>query len=255
MRRLIIAGNWKMYKNISGAIELANGLSRELHNLDSLDIVLCPAFTALSSVFDIIADSNIQLGAQDVYWQDQGAFTGEVSSQMLKDAGCSFVIIGHSERRQYFHETDETVNKKIKAAIKSGLTPIVCVGETLTQREENKTLQVIDQQIQQGFKDISSQEVKDLVVAYEPVWAIGTGRNATAAQAQEVQKYIRDLLAKKYNEAIAGSIRIQYGGSVKPGNIQELIQQPDIDGALVGGASLAIDSFSQIVKICTQVKK
>jgi len=255
MRRPIIAGNWKMYKNISEAIELANGLCRDLHNLEVLDIVLCPAFTALSSVSDVVADSNIQLGAQDVYWQDEGAFTGEVSSLMLKDVGCKFVIIGHSERRQHFSETNQTVNKKIKAAIKGGLTPIVCVGETLTQREEDKTLAVIQEQIHQGLKDISPDEAKDLVIAYEPVWAIGTGRNATAAQAEEAQNYIRKLLSKMYNDVIAEGIRIQYGGSVKPDNIEELIRQPDIDGALVGGASLAIDSFSQIVKICAKVKK
>ncbi len=250
MRRLIIAGNWKMHKNISQAIELVNGLKRELYNIDSLDIVLCPVFTSLSCVSEIIADSNIQLGAQDVYWQDEGAFTGEVSSLMLKDAGCKFVIIGHSERRQYFFETNETVNKKIKAVIKAGLIPIVCVGETLAQREENKTLEVIKEQIEQGFKGISPEGVRDLVIAYEPIWAIGTGRNATAAQAQEVQIYIRNLLAQVYNNEIAGDIRIQYGGSVNPENIGKLIQEPDIDGALVGGASLKIDSFSRIVKIC-----
>ena len=244
-----------MYKDISQAIELANGLKRQLYRVDNLDIVLCPVFTALSSVSEVIADSNIQLGAQDVYWQEQGAFTGEISPLMLKDAGCKFVIIGHSERRQHFSETNETVNKKIKAAIKAGLIPIVCVGETLIQREENKTLEVIKEQIQQGFKDISPEEAKDLVVAYEPIWAIGTGRNATAAQAEEVQKYIRNLLAKMYNDGIAEGIRIQYGGSVKPENIAELIRQPDIDGALVGGASLNIDSFSQIIRVCQEVKK
>ena len=244
-----------MYKNISEAIELANGAKRELHNLHDLDIVLCPAFTALSSVSEVITDSNIQLGAQDVYWQDEGAFTGEVSALMLKDTGCKFVIIGHSERRKYFSETDQTVNKKIKAVLKAGLTPIVCVGETLTQRDENKTLEVIKEQIQQGLKDIPSQEVERLVVAYEPVWAIGTGKNATAAQAEETQNYIRNLLSQMYNKAIAEVIRIQYGGSVNPENISQLIQQPDIDGALVGGGSLKVDSFSQIVKICAGVKK
>ena len=255
MRRLIIAGNWKMNKNISEAMELTNGLKRALHDVDNLDIVLCPVFTALTCVSELIVNSNIQLGAQNVYWQEQGAFTGEVSPSMLKDAGCKFVIIGHSERRQYFSETNETVNKKIKAAIKSGLIPIVCVGETLTQREENRTLEVIKEQIQQGLRDIIFPEAKGLIVAYEPVWAIGTGRNATPAQAQEVQKYIRKLLSGVYNDSIAATIRIQYGGSVKPENIEELIKQPDIDGALVGGASLKIDSFSQIVKICAKLRK
>lgn len=255
MRRLIIAGNWKMHKNISEALELANGVKRDLYNIESLDIVLCPVFTALSSVSEVIADSNIQLGAQDVYWQEQGAFTGEISPSMLKDTGCKYVIIGHSERRKYFSEINETVNKKIRAAMKAGLIPIACVGETLTQREEGKTLEVIEEQIQQGLKGISAEEAGGLVVAYEPVWAIGTGRNATPGQAEEVQIYIRNLLSRMYNEAIAKALRIQYGGSVKPENIKELMQQPDIDGALVGGASLKIDSFSQMVKICAEVKK
>jgi len=244
-----------MHKNISEAIELANGLKRELYNADSLDIVLCPPFTALSSVSEVIADSNIGLGAQDMYWEEQGAFTGEVSPGMLKDVGCKYVIIGHSERRQYFSETGEAVNKKIKAALKSELIPIVCVGETLCQREEQQTTSVIKEQIQEGLKDIPAEEAEKLVIAYEPVWAIGTGRNATAEQAEEVQKYIRNLLSEIYNEATAEGVRIQYGGSVKPENIKELIQQPDIDGALIGGASLKIDSFSRIVKICQEVKK
>jgi triosephosphate isomerase len=255
MRRLIIAGNWKMHKNISEAIELTNGIKRRLLDLQELDIVLCPAFTALSSVGEVIEGTNIQLGAQDVYWQERGAFTGEVSVSMLKDAGCKFVIIGHSERRQHFFETNETVNRKIKAALRAGLIPIVCVGETLSQREENRTPEIIKEQVQQGLKDISPQEAERLVVAYEPVWAIGTGRNATAAQAEETQIYIRNLLTRMYNNSIAEIIRIQYGGSVKPENIEELIKQPNIDGALIGGASLNIDSFSQIVKICARIKK
>lgn len=255
MRRIIIAGNWKLYKNISEAIELSNGLNRQLCGIDNLDIVICPVFTGLYSVSEVITGSNIHLGAQDVYWQLQGAFTGEVSALMLKDAGCEYVIIGHSERRQYFSETNETVNKKLKAAVKEGLIPIVCVGETLSQREENKTLDVIKEQIQQCFEGVILEQADRLVVAYEPIWAIGTGRNATAAQAQQVHGYIRSLLAGIYNEALAAGIRIQYGGSVKPENIKELIQQPDIDGALVGGASLSIDSFSRIVKVCAEVKK
>jgi triosephosphate isomerase len=255
MRRLIIAGNWKLHKNISEAIELANGLKRNLYGIDSLDIVLCPVFTALCSVSEVITDSNIQLGAQDVYWQEKGAFTGEVSPLMLKDTGCGFVIIGHSERRQLFSETDETVNKKLKGAIGAGLTPIVCVGETLQQREANKTFDVIKHQVQEGLKDISAEQISGMVIAYEPIWAIGTGRNATAAQAEESQKYIRNLVGQMYNNTIAEAIRIQYGGSVKPENIKELIQQPDIDGALVGGASLKLDSFSEIVRVCAEVRK
>lgn len=257
MRKTIIAGNWKMYKTINQAIELANGLKRELFNLDNqdIDIVICPVFTVLSEVAEIIADSNIQLGGQDVYWQDEGAFTGEVSPIMLKDAGCQYVIIGHSERRQYFGESNESVNKKIKAVLKHNLTPIICVGETLSEREGGETFKVLDDQIQNGLWDISGEDVLRAVVAYEPVWAIGTGRNATSSQAQEAQKYIRDLLQKLYNKDIAWGIRIQYGGSVKPENTTELINQPDVDGALVGGASLTVESFVSIVKKASGIKK
>lgn len=246
-----------MYKTIGQAIELANGLKREFFELDSqnIDIVLCPAFTALSEVAEVIAGSNIHLGGQDVFWEEEGAFTGEVSCSMLKDAGCRYVIIGHSERRQYFGETNDSVNKKVKAAIKCGLTPIICVGETLSEREKNKTFKVLDDHVQNGLTDLSSEDIKKCVIAYEPVWAIGTGRTATPEQAQEAQKYIRDLLIKLYNKDTANSIRIQYGGSVKPENIEELMNQPDVDGALVGGASLKVDSFVQIVKKAYSVKK
>ena len=246
-----------MYKTIGQAIELANGLKRELFELDdqSLDIVICPVYTALSEVSEVIAGSNIQLGAQDVFWQDEGAFTGEVSALMLKDAGAKFVIIGHSERRQYFGETNDSVNKKIKAALKQVLTPIVCVGETLKEREAAETFRVLDDHLQNGLKGISEEEILNVVIAYEPVWAIGTGKTATSRQAQEAQKYIRDLLIKMYNEDRAGRIRIQYGGSVKPENIAELMRQPDVDGALVGGASLTLESFVTIVKRASEVKK
>jgi triosephosphate isomerase len=257
MRKTIIAGNWKMYKTIGQAIELANGLKRELYNLanQDIDIVLCPPFTALSEVKDVIADSNLQLGAQDTHWQTEGAFTGEVSPLMLKDLGCKFVIIGHSERRQYFSETNETVNKKIKAVLKQNLTPIVCVGETLQEREKGKTFKVLDDQIKNGLESILEQDILKMVIAYEPVWAIGTGITATPEQAQEAQKYIRDLLNKIYNQETSQMMRIQYGGSVRPENITELMQQPDVDGALVGGASLEIETFSEIVKRASQVKK
>jgi triosephosphate isomerase len=257
MRKTIIAGNWKMYNTVPEAIELANGLKRELFQLDNqaIDIVLCPAFTALSEVSEVIVDSNIQLGAQDVYWKDEGAFTGEISCRMLKDAGCQFVIIGHSERRQYFGETNESVNKKIKAALESGLTPIFCVGETLVEREKDLTFNVLDDHINNGLKDIGAEDAQKLVIAYEPVWAIGTGKTATPVQAQEAQKYIRALLKKLYNKEVADNIRVQYGGSVKPENITELMRQPDIDGALVGGASLSVDSFSEIVKKASEVVK
>jgi triosephosphate isomerase (TIM) len=256
MRKTIIAGNWKMYKTVKEAIELANGLKRELFNLEEkIGIVICPSFTSLSEVSEVISDSNIELGAQDTHWENEGAFTGEISCKMLLDVGCKYVIIGHSERRQYFGETNETVNKKIKAALNSGLFPIVCVGETLSEREAGKTFKVLDSHIVNGLINLSAEEIEKLVIAYEPVWAIGTGKNATPQQAQEAHKYIRELLKKLYNEDVADSVRIQYGGSVKPENISELMQQSDVDGALVGGASLKVESFSSIVKKASEVVK
>jgi triosephosphate isomerase len=257
MRKTIIAGNWKMFKDITEAIELANGLKRELFELESqdIDIVVCPAFTALSEVYEVLSDSNIQIGAQDVFWEDEGPFTGEVSSKMLKDAGCKFVIVGHSERRLYLGETNETVNKKLKASLKNELTPIFCIGETLDEREKGKTFEILDNQINNGLLDLSENEVLKIIFAYEPVWAIGTGRTAIPQQAQEAQKYIRDLLKKMYNLEVADRVRIQYGGSVRPENITELMKEPDIDGALVGGASLEVNSFSSIVKKACEVVK
>jgi triosephosphate isomerase len=257
MRKTIIAGNWKMYKTVSQAIELANGLKRELFDLDSenIDIVICPPYTALSETAEVVYQSNIKLGAQDMYWQDEGAFTGEVSGMMLKDVGAAYVVIGHSERRQYFGETNESVNKKVKAALKNSLLPIMCVGETLNEREQGKTFDVVKDHLENGLKEMGDEDVLKITVAYEPVWAIGTGKTATPQQAQEVQKYIRDLLTKLYNKEIAQKVRIQYGGSVKPDNIETLMKQPDIDGALVGGASLDVNSFAQIVKKASGVKK
>ncbi len=257
MRKTIIAGNWKMYKILSEAIELSNGLKRECFKLnpEAIDIVLCTPFTALSEVSEVLSNSNISLGAQDTYWQDEGAFTGEVSPKMLKDVGCKFIIVGHSERRQFFSETNETVNKKIKAVLKHALTPIVCVGEMLAEREAGNTFKVLDDHVKNGLKDLTQEEVLKIVIAYEPVWAIGTGKTATPAQAQEVHKYIRDLLAKMYNNSVASEIRIQYGGSVKPENTTDLMSQPDVDGALVGGASLVVASFADIVKKASEVKK
>jgi triosephosphate isomerase len=257
MRKPIIAGNWKMYKTINEAIDLATGLKRELFKLDfaAVDVVICPVFTALSEVAEVLNETDIGLGAQDVYWLDEGAFTGEVSAPMLKDAGCQYVIIGHSERRQFFGETNETVNKKIKSSLKHGLTPIICVGENLQEREAGNTFKVIQNHIQGSLAEISAQDLLKTVIAYEPVWAIGTGKTATGDQAQEVHKYIRDLLSKMYGEETAESIRLQYGGSVKPENIVELIGKPDVDGALVGGASLKVDSFSAIVTLASEVLK
>jgi triosephosphate isomerase len=255
MRRSIIAGNWKMYKTIKDGQELAVALKRELYRIENVDIVICPAYTLLAYLADDLEDSNIAIGAQDIFWQEEGAFTGEVSAAMLKDAGCQYVIVGHSERRQFFGDTNETVNKKIKACLKHGLTPIICVGENLQERESENTFGVIQNHIQGSLIDISAEDIVKTVIAYEPVWAIGTGKTATADQAQEVHKYIRDLLRKIYGEEVAQSIRIQYGGSVKPENITELIGKPDVDGALVGGASLKADSFSAIVTRASEVVK
>jgi len=255
MRKTIIAGNWKMYKTLKEGEELLNFLNRDLYEVGNIDIVVCAPFTLLAYLADMLTSSNIGLGAQDCYWEDEGAFTGEISCKMLKDAGCNFVIIGHSERRQYFGETNVTVNKKIKAALRHELTPIVCVGETLKEREEGNTFKVLDDHIQNGLKDLTEEEARNLVIAYEPVWAIGTGKTASAAQAQEAHKYIRGLLIKMYNNELADSLRIQYGGSVKPENISELMQQMDVDGALVGGASLKADSFTAIVKKASEIVK
>ncbi|MDD3983284.1 MAG: triose-phosphate isomerase [Candidatus Omnitrophica bacterium] len=257
MRKTIIAGNWKMYKKIGEAIELANGLKRNLFDLEEglVDVVICPPFTSLSETAEVVFGSNISVGAQDTYWQDEGAFTGEVSPPMLKDAGCGFVIIGHSERRQYFGETDAAVNNKLKALLKHGLTPIVCVGETLEQREKEFTFKVLDAQLNGGLAGLSGEDALKLVIAYEPVWAIGTGKTATPEQAQEVHKYIRGVLNKLFGGDISREIRIQYGGSVKPENIAELMRQPDVDGALVGGASLKVESFVEIIKKAAEVKK
>ena len=250
MRRVIIAGNWKMNKNISESIELSNSLKRSLADIVEIEIVLCPPFTSLSDVKEVIMDTNIRLGAQDVYWEKEGAFTGEVSAIMLKNVGCVYCIVGHSERRQFFHETNQTVNKKAKALLKEGIMPIVCVGEKLEERKAGKTFDVVKDHVENSLAGLTKNEILKTVIAYEPVWAIGTGVNATKEQAEEVHKYIRSLLARMYDKDVASEVRIQYGGSVKPENIKELIMQPDVDGALVGGASLKADSFTAIIKNC-----
>jgi triosephosphate isomerase (TIM) len=248
MRKPIIAGNWKMHNKIKEAVELVNGLKRELSSVEAVDIVVCPVFTSLSDVHELLMESNIALGAQDLYWEEKGAFTGEVSADMLKDAGCEYVIIGHSERRQFFHETNETVNKKVKAALLSGLKPIVCVGEMLEEREKGMTFDIVKNHVQGALANLSKQDMQNTILAYEPVWAIGTGKTATPDQAQEVHHYIRGLLKSMFGDEVASATRIQYGGSVKPDNIEELMKKEDLDGALVGGASLKVDSFSAIVK-------
>ncbi len=252
MRRKVIAGNWKMNKTTSEAIELTNGIMRELYKIEDVEIIVCPPFTALDEVAEVVYESNIRLGAQNMHEQENGAFTGEVSAAMLKELSCQFVILGHSERRQYFHETNETVNKKAIAALKAGLTPIVCVGERLEEREAGKTFQVIQDHVDNSLSGLSAEDIKKVIIAYEPVWAIGTGKTASPAQAQEVHQFIRDLLKKKYGPEASEEIIILYGGSVKPGNTKELVTQKDIDGALVGGASLDIKSFSEIVKFSSK---
>ncbi|MDE2223083.1 MAG: triose-phosphate isomerase [Candidatus Omnitrophica bacterium] len=254
MRKPIIAGNWKLNKTPHEAIGLINELKRELVDVEGVDMVVCPPFTALADAADALTESNIALGAQNIFWEDAGAFTGEVSGPMLKDLGVAYVIIGHSERRQFFHETNETVNKRLRAALKHGLTPIVCVGENLAQREANKTFDIIKDHAEGSLSGLSAEDMKKVVLAYEPVWAIGTGKTATPAQAQEVHAFIRQLLIKIFNASVAESVRIQYGGSVTPENIAALIGQPDIDGALVGGASLKAPSFAAIVKAAQKLE-
>ena len=244
-----------MHKTLKDGQELAVALRRELFKIEDVDIVVCPPYTLLAYLADALETSNIAVGAQNMHWQDEGAFTGEVSALMLKEAGCQYVIIGHSERRQFFGETNETVNKKINAALKHGLIPIVCVGENLKEREDNRTFDVIEDHIKNGLAGLGPLDILKIVIAYEPVWAIGTGKTATPAQAQEAHKFIRDLLKKMYSEEVSLNVRIQYGGSVKPENTLELMQQPDVDGALVGGACLKIDSFTAIVTGASEVKK
>jgi triosephosphate isomerase len=250
MRRIIIAGNWKMNNNIGESIDLANSIKRSVYDVEKIEIVICPPYTSLSDVKEIIMETNVKLGAQDCYWEKEGAFTGEISASMLKDVGCEYVIIGHSERRQFFGETNETANKKVKAALKEGLKPIVCVGEKLGERKSGKTFDVVKDHVTNSLAGLSKEDMLKTVIAYEPVWAIGTGVNATKEQAEEVHQYIRKLLKSSFGEDTAKAVRIQYGGSVKPDNIKELILQEDVDGALVGGSSLKSDSFVQIVKNC-----
>ncbi len=246
MRQPIIAGNWKMYKTASEAESLVRDLIPLVKNAKA-EIVVCPTFTALDRVASLLKNTNVVLGAQNVYWEEEGAFTGEIAPAMLKDLGVTYVIVGHSERRQFFHETDETVNRRAKAALAHGLKPIICVGERLEERESNKTSDVVTSQIKGGLAELTAEQVLTSVIAYEPVWAIGTGKVATKEQAQEVHALIRKLLADLFNTQVAESVRIQYGGSVKPDNAGALLSQQDIDGALVGGASLKADSFAGIV--------
>jgi len=248
MRIPVIAGNWKMNKNVVESVSLVKELKDFLRGIVGVDIVVCPPFTSLWVVKEIINGTNIHLGAQNMYWETKGAFTGETSPPMLKDVGCEYVILGHSERRQYFKETSEEVARKTEVALSVNLTPIVCVGENLKERESGKTESIIEQEIKALFPKIDSILAARIIVAYEPIWAIGTGRSSSSQDANLIIKFIRELFSSKYGSKIAERIRILYGGSVNPKNINEFMNESDIDGALVGGASLNTLSFSQIVK-------
>ena len=247
MRIPFIAGNWKMYKTVHDAVVFVKELKSAVKDVNDVEIVVAPPFTAVHAVAEAARNSNIGVAAQDLYWEREGAFTGEVSAPMIKEAGAEYVIIGHSERRRLFGETDATVNRKIVAAIGANLASIVCVGESLEERERDETLAVLDRQIKDGLDRLTAEQVADLVIAYEPVWAIGTGRNATAAQAGEAHAHIRTRLRQWFGGDAADHCHVIYGGSVKPDNIRELIAEPDVDGALVGGASLDVRGFGDIV--------
>ena len=248
-RTPVIAGNWKMHKTLAEAADLANALALSVGTAAGVDVVLCPPFTTLATVAAAIKGTNIKLGAQNCHFEDQGAFTGEISPAMLKDLGVSYCILGHSERRQFFGETDAGVNRKARALYKHGIIPIICVGETLEDREAGQTAAVVTAQIRGSLEGLPADKMATAtVIAYEPVWAIGTGKTATKEQAQEVHALIRNLLASMYTRDLAMQVPIQYGGSVKPANARELMEQTDIDGALVGGAALDAESFTGIVK-------
>lgn len=248
MRKPFIAGNWKMNTNSATAVALAAGLAKEVNSIETVDVAVCPPSVYLQSVAAALSASNIALGAQNVYFEDDGAFTGEISCAMLKDCCCTYVVLGHSERRHVIGETDALINKKVKAAIDGGLLPILCVGELLEERDAGKTMEVVEAQVRGGLEGICNERIAAVTIAYEPVWAIGTGRTATKEQAQEVHQAIRALIEKLYGKDVAQAMRIQYGGSAKPSNTVELMAQPDVDGLLVGGASLKVEDFAQMVK-------
>jgi triosephosphate isomerase len=246
-RMPFIAGNWKMFKTVQETLIYVKELRGVVQDVKDVEIVIAPPFTAIRAGADAARNTNIGIAAQDLFWEREGAYTGEVSATMIKEAGAAYVIIGHSERRRLFGETDATVNRKIRAAVSAGLTPIVCVGETLEERERNETLAVLDRQLKDGFDAVTAEQLAEMVIAYEPVWAIGTGRTATAAQAQEAHAHVRTRLRQWFGGDAAARCQVIYGGSVKPDNIRELVAEPDVDGALVGGASLDVRSFGEIV--------
>jgi triosephosphate isomerase (TIM) len=249
MRKNIVAGNWKMNNDLGGAVKLVSELVNKVSDYDSsAGIIVCPPFISLETASTLLKDSAIELGAQNMNAADSGAFTGEISADMLKSVGCKYVILGHSERRTIYGETNEVINEKLKKALESGLLPIFCIGETLEEREGGITEKVVETQIVNGLKEIPADGMSKIIIAYEPVWAIGTGKTATPEQAQDVHKFIRNLIEKLYSSDLAENLTIQYGGSVKPNNAAELMAKPDIDGALVGGACLDADSFFEIIK-------
>lgn len=247
MKRPFIAANWKMYKTTAEALTVVASIRAGVHQATGCQIVICPPYIALAAVGKALKESPLELGAQDMHPEPEGAFTGEISPLMLKDVGCRYVILGHSERRKHFHETDAFINQKVRAALKFSLVPIVCIGETLQDREARKAFEVVKSQFDGSLKDLTEEEIQKTVIAYEPVWAIGTGRTATPDQAEQMHSYIRRLLHEKYGEENAGRVPILYGGSVRPENMGALMQKPNVDGALVGGASLKAESFIQIV--------
>lgn len=249
IRKYLIAGNWKMNKTPSEGAELVREINLALGQKTDVGVAICPPFTALESCAKELDESNVQLGAQNMHPKSEGAYTGEVSPLMLRALFCSFVILGHSERREYFGESDEFINEKVLAAFESNLKPILCVGETLEQRESGDTMNVVRTQLAGGLASVTAEQAESLVVAYEPVWAIGTGKTATPEMAQEVHAYIRSILVEKFGDSVAGKVRILYGGSMKPGNASELLDQTDIDGGLIGGASLLAKSFIELVEI------
>ena len=248
MRHPFIAGNWKMFKTVHDTVVYVKEFRSVVKDIEDVEIVLAPPYTALHAAAEAARNSNVGISGQDLHWEREGAFTGAVSGLMVREAGAEYVIIGHSERRQYFGDTDATVNRKLHAALNAKLIPIVCIGETLDERERNETLAVLDRQIKDGFDGITGEQVGALVIAYEPVWAIGTGRTATAAQAQEAHAHIRQRLRQWFGGPAANECHVIYGGSVKPDNTRDLVGQPDVDGALVGGASLEIKSFAEIIR-------
>ena len=248
MRTPLIAGNWKMNKTEGEALSLVRKLMQGVRSFSEVEVLICPPFTSIGTVGDIISGTPVSLGAQNMHWEEKGAFTGEISSNMLLTLGCNFVILGHSERREYFGETDEIVARKLKTALTAGLTPIVCVGETKSEREDGVTEKIIETQVKRVIEGLSPGEFDGTVMAYEPVWAIGTGLTATTEQAQEVHAFIRKLLGESLGLEIAEKTRIQYGGSMKPDNAGELLAEPDIDGGLIGGAALDAESFKGIIE-------